>query len=79
MKAVSLCDGLYMLSPGSGTIRRCSLVGVGVLLWSWALRPPSCLEVSLLLAASDEDVELSAPPAPGLPGCRHAPTLMMID
>ena len=24
------CDGLYMLSPGSGTIRRCSPVQVGV-------------------------------------------------
>jgi hypothetical protein len=26
----SRCDGLYMLGPGSGTTRRCSLVGVGV-------------------------------------------------
>lgn len=24
------CDGLYMLSPGSGTIRTCGSVGVGV-------------------------------------------------
>jgi hypothetical protein len=24
------CDGLYMLGPGSGAIRRCGLVGVGV-------------------------------------------------
>jgi hypothetical protein len=24
------CDGLYMLGPGSGTIRRCGPVGVGV-------------------------------------------------
>jgi hypothetical protein len=24
------CDGLYMLSPGSGTIRKCGPVGVGV-------------------------------------------------
>ena len=24
------CDGLYMLGPESGTIRRCGLVGVGV-------------------------------------------------
>ena len=28
----SRCDGLYMLGPGSGTTRRCSLVGVGVVL-----------------------------------------------
>jgi hypothetical protein len=27
-----------MLGPGSGTIRRCGLVGVGVSLWEWALR-----------------------------------------
>jgi hypothetical protein len=26
------CDGLHMLSPGSGTIRRCGLVGEGVAL-----------------------------------------------
>ena len=38
------CDGLYMLSPGSGTIgscgpvgARCGLVGVGVSLWAIAL------------------------------------------
>jgi hypothetical protein len=30
-----ICDGLYMLSPGSGTIRRCGLVGVGVALLEW--------------------------------------------
>jgi hypothetical protein len=28
---------------------------------------------------SDEDVELSAPPAPCLPECCHIPTLMIID
>jgi hypothetical protein len=38
---VSLCDGFYMLYPGSGTIRRCGLVGVGVSQWVWALRPSS--------------------------------------
>jgi hypothetical protein len=26
-----------MLGPGSGTIWRCGLVGVGVSLWAWAL------------------------------------------
>jgi hypothetical protein len=30
------CDGLYMLGPGSGRIRRCGFVGVGVSLWAWA-------------------------------------------
>jgi hypothetical protein len=29
------CDGLYMLGPGSGTIWRCGLVGVGVALLEW--------------------------------------------
>ena len=33
------CDGLYMLGPGTGTIWRCGLVGVGVSLCVWALRP----------------------------------------
>ena len=28
------CDGLYMLGPGSGTIRRSSPVGVGWPYWS---------------------------------------------
>jgi hypothetical protein len=35
------CDGLYMLGPGSDTVGRCGLVGVGVSLWAWALRPSS--------------------------------------
>jgi hypothetical protein len=29
---ISLCNGLYRLSPGSGTIGRCGPVGVGVAL-----------------------------------------------
>jgi len=33
------CDGLYMLSPESGTIRRCDPDGVGVPVWAWALMP----------------------------------------
>ena len=46
------CYGLNMLRPGSGTIKRCGPVGVGVSLWVWALDPnPSYLEVSILLAA----------------------------
>ena len=31
--AVWPCNGLYMHSPGIGTIRRCGLVGVGMSLW----------------------------------------------
>jgi hypothetical protein len=34
-----MCDGWYVFGPGSGTIIRCGPVGVGVLLWVWALRP----------------------------------------
>ena len=29
------CDALYVLGPGSGTIRRCDLAGVGVALLKW--------------------------------------------
>ena len=32
---LSECDGLYMIGPGSEPIRRCGIVGVGVLLWVW--------------------------------------------
>ena len=34
-------QGLYMLGPGSVTTWRCGLVGLGVSLWVWALRPYS--------------------------------------
>jgi hypothetical protein len=37
----SLRYSLNMLDPGSGTIRRCGPVGVGVSLWVWALKPSS--------------------------------------
>jgi hypothetical protein len=33
--AVGHCGGLYVLGPGSGTTRRCGLVGVGVALLEW--------------------------------------------
>jgi hypothetical protein len=32
LSALGYCDGLYMLGPGSGTFRKCDLVGVGVAL-----------------------------------------------
>jgi hypothetical protein len=41
------CSGLNMLGPGSGTMRRCGLIGVGivllekVLLWALDLKPTS--------------------------------------
>jgi hypothetical protein len=39
--SIDPCDGLYMLDPGSGTIQSIGVVGVGVSLWVWALRPSS--------------------------------------
>jgi hypothetical protein len=33
------CDGLYMLGPESGTIRRCGHIGVGMSLLVWSLKP----------------------------------------
>jgi hypothetical protein len=38
------CDSLYVHGPGSGTIKRCSLVVVGVSLWVWDIK-------TLILAA----------------------------
>jgi hypothetical protein len=40
-RVLGICDGLYMLGPGSGTTWSCGLVGVGVSLWTWAFRPSS--------------------------------------
>ena len=63
------CGGLNMLDPGSGTIRKCGLVGRIVSLWG-------IHNETLLLTiwkpvfswrASDDDVELSPPPARMLP------------
>jgi hypothetical protein len=56
---------VYMLGPGSGTIRMCGPVGVGVSLWAWALRPSPNLpgrqySSSLYL----KDVGLSPPTIP---------------
>jgi hypothetical protein len=76
----------YAWSIESGTIRRYGLVGVGGLLWWWALRlkprPVQMRAFSQLpaednMASSslplDQDAELSAsPPAPCLPARCHA-------
>jgi len=40
-QTLTMCDGLHMLGPGSGTIRRCGLVEGSVSLWGWAWRPSS--------------------------------------
>ena len=81
------CCGLNLLGLGSGTVRRFGLVGAGVAwleevchygggLWDPS---PSCLRTVCTWHPLDKDVELSAAPAPCLPGYCHAPTLMAID
>jgi hypothetical protein len=65
---------------GCGTIRRCSLVGVGVALLVKCVTvgagcEASCAQAilsvahSFLLLPGDQDVELSAPVGPCLPAC----------
>lgn len=57
-----MIDDLYMLGPGSGTVGRCGLMGVGfndLVLAAW----DSVFHWQL----SDEDVELLVLPAPCLP------------
>ena len=49
---VQICDGLYMLGPGSGIVGRCGLVGVGVALWVWVLIHLSQLPRSQYSASS---------------------------
>ena len=42
--------------------------------------PPSCLKIAFSWVPLDQDVECSVPsPAPCLPGCCHAPAMMIID
>ena len=64
------CDSLYMLGPGSGTIWSSGLVGGGVPLWMWTFRPMSQMPGSQSSPRTfHEEVELSAPSSPCLPGC----------
>jgi hypothetical protein len=46
-------------------------VGFEILLTTW--------EPVFSQQPSDEDIELSAPPAPCLPGCCHVPALIIMD
>jgi hypothetical protein len=81
------CDGLYVLGPGSGTIWRYGLVGIGVTWLEWVCHCGCGYKILILVAwmsvlhwqPLDEDIELSAPPALCLPGYCHAPTLMIMD
>jgi hypothetical protein len=75
------CDGLYKAWPREWHYlevwpcwSRCVTVGMGFKTLTLAAWKPV-----FHLQASDEDVELSAPPMPCLPGCCHAPALMIMD
>ena len=80
---MSNCDGLNMLGPGSGTVRRCGLVGVDVALLeevchcgNWLCDPsPRCLFWLQL----GHDAELLALLGPCLPACYHVSCMMITD
>ena len=36
---INICYSFYMHGPVSGTIRRCTSIGVDMSLWAWAIRP----------------------------------------
>ena len=77
------CSVLSMPNPGSETIWRRDLVGVGVLfevgvpLLTWALNPHPPAWNPIFWQLSGEDVEFSALPVPCLPGHCHSPILIM--
>jgi hypothetical protein len=50
-----------------------------VLLWAWAFLVLATWKPVFSCLPLDEDVEFSAPPAPCLPRCCHALTLMIMD
>ena len=59
---------------------RCGLVGVGVSLWAWALRPLSSLPGSQSSPVCLQNkTELSALPIPCLPRHCHVPALMIVE
>ena len=80
-QANAVCYGVLCARPGEWQDlkvwpcwSRCVTVGVGyksLLLAAWML--VFCKQ------PSDEDVELSAPPVPCLPGRCHVPTLMIME
>ena len=81
---ISLCGGLNILGPESGTIWRYGLVGVGVALLEWVCHCGHGISALILVSwkpvisqwLSNVDVELSATPAPCLPWCCHALMIM---
>jgi len=72
MVCVCLAHGVTLLE-GVGW-SKCVIVGVDLK----TLLLAACKSVFSSMP-SDEDVELSVPPAPCLPGCCHVLTLMIVD
>jgi hypothetical protein len=69
-----MCLNVWLI--GSGTNKRCGLVGGSKSLWRWPLKSYKCssytqVAVSLFLLLGNQDLELSAPPAPCRPTCCH--------
>ena len=73
----SPCSGLNMIGLGNGTIRMCGIVEGGVALLEEVFPLaggfwdplPLCLRTLCSWLPLDEDVVLSSPPVPCLPGC----------
>lgn len=65
----TLCDCLYMLDPGRGTIRMCGHVGVFVAFWSSSVTLGMTFNTLIIAAWKpvfsclplEQEVELSAP------------------
>jgi hypothetical protein len=68
---------LNIVVPGDGTIRRCGLVRRRVSLYRVGFETVllTAWKTVVFWMQMDQDVELSAPPAPSLPGCCHASSL----
>jgi hypothetical protein len=70
---IYFAQGVALLGGVALLWGKCVTVGVGFktfILAPW--KPVFCLPL-------DQDVELSAPPVPCLPGCRHVLTLMIMN
>ena len=70
----------YAWSVGCGTVRRCGLVGGSVSLWRVGFdAPPSAEQSVFSCLPSEQDVELSTPPAPCLSAAAMLFAMMIID
>ena len=75
------CGGLNMLGLGCAIIRNCGLVGRSLSLWRVGFETflLTMWEPVLSCLPLEQDIELSAPPVPCLPGCYHSPALMIMN